>query len=110
MVPLINNKEAGNGNVARNSNGKFVGGTNRKFTAVCAVQAEAMAMKDAVSLAIEWKFQKVCLEIDSKEISQHCNLRPSFNLMYQSSNAQYDWNLEQLEKPKVKDPESTDIH
>ena len=64
----MNNKEAGSGVIARSSEGKFVAGTNRKFTAGSAVQAEAMAVKDAVNLAIERKFQKVCFEMDSKEL------------------------------------------
>ena len=43
-------------------------GVNRKFTAVCAAQAEVVAIRDAVNLAIERKIQKVCLEMDSKEL------------------------------------------
>ena len=66
-----NKMEAGNGVIAKDSEGKIVGGVNRKFIVVCAAQIEAMAIRDAVNLAIERKFQKICLEMDFKELFQN---------------------------------------
>ena len=46
----------------------FVTGRNRRFTTTCVVQANAMAMKKTMNFTIERKFQKVCLEMDSKDL------------------------------------------
>ena len=46
----------------------LVGGKNRRIIALNALHAEALAVKEAINLAIERKFQKVCLEMDFREL------------------------------------------
>ena len=63
------NKSAGSGVIARNYEGSVIAGVNKKRCVVSARQAEIMALKDGISLAIERKLQHVILEIDSREVA-----------------------------------------
>ncbi|XWS63309.1 hypothetical protein CRYUN_Cryun06bG0084300 [Craigia yunnanensis] len=63
-----NSMVAGLGVVVRNGDGMLVEGRNRSSLAMNALQIEAMAVKEGVKLAIEKKFQKVEMEMDSREI------------------------------------------
>ena len=61
------NKIAGTRIVVRNSEGLLIEGKSRKCFAFCVVHVDALVVKDTISLAIEKKFQKVCLEMYSRE-------------------------------------------
>lgn len=63
-----NSRIVGIGVIARNSDGVIMNGINRKKMTANAFMAKAMDFKDGVKLAIEEKWQRVILEIDSKEL------------------------------------------
>ena len=70
---IINNDgsldpKGGAGVVVRNSYGDFVDGIDRCFSTANTSQAEVVALRDGVSLAVEKKLQKVIMEINSKEV------------------------------------------
>ena len=63
-----NSMVAGLGVDVRNSDGMLVEGRNRSSPAMNDLQVEAMVVKEGVKLAIEKKYQKVVMEMDSREI------------------------------------------
>ena len=111
----LKTKEAGAGVIVRDYKGEVVDGKCRRGMAESPLMAEALAVREGVFLALEKKWQKIEIEIDSRElynglimnykqmdwrikpivleIQEMLKLVPCwrFNVVHRSANAAADW-------------------
>ncbi|XWS60941.1 hypothetical protein CRYUN_Cryun07bG0082000 [Craigia yunnanensis] len=85
----LNSKDARTEVIVRDSNREVIDGYSKKGMAENALMAEVLALKEGIDFVIEKKWQRIVLEIDSKEV-YNVVLNKGFGM---------DWRI----KPVVKD-------
>ena len=68
VEPISFSGTTGGGMVVRNAHGELVDGIRVEVEADCALVTEPIVVREGIKLAVEQKFQKVVVEMDSSMV------------------------------------------